>query len=65
VLTSYGDGEITSGTYSPTLAKSIAFARVPIDVRIGTTVDVCVRDKRIKARVVEPPFVRNGKALIE
>ena len=65
VLTSKGDGEITSGTYSPTLAKSIALARVPIDVSIGATIDVCVRDKRIAARVVKPPFVRNGKSLIE
>ncbi|HEY2818271.1 MAG TPA: glycine cleavage system aminomethyltransferase GcvT [Casimicrobiaceae bacterium] len=65
VSTSNGDGEITSGTYSPTLAKSIALARVPIDVSIGATVDVCVRDKRIAARVVKPPFVRNGKSLIE
>jgi aminomethyltransferase len=34
-------------------------------VSIGATVDVCVRDKRIAARVVKPPFVRNGKSLIE
>jgi len=65
VVTADGDGEITSGTYSPTLAKSIAFARVPAGVPIGATVDVCVRDKRIAARVVKPPFVRNGKAQIE
>ena len=65
VLTPSGDGEITSGTYSPTLAKSIALARVPVDVPIGATVGVQVRDKRIAARVVKPPFVRNGKALIE
>ena len=65
MLTPSGDGEITSGTYSPTLAKSIALARVPADVPIGATVGVQVRDKRIAARVVKPPFVRNGKALIE
>ena len=65
VLTPSGDGEITSGTYSPTLAKSIALARVPADVPIGATVGVQVRDKRMAARVVRPPFVRNGKALIE
>ena len=29
VLTAAGDGEILSGTFSPTLGKSIAFARVP------------------------------------
>ena len=64
VQTSAGDGEITSGTYSPTLTKSIALARLPIDVPIGATVDVCIRDKRVRARVVKPPFVRNGKALV-
>ena len=65
MLTPSGDGEITSGTYSPTLAKSIALARVPVDVPIGATVGVQVRDKRIATRVVKPPFVRNGKVLIE
>ena len=65
VLTPEGDGEITSGTYSPTLAKSIALARVPSGVAQGATVHVQVRDKRVAARVVKPPFVRNGKALIE
>ena len=29
VLTAAGDGEILSGTFSPTLGKAIAFARVP------------------------------------
>jgi glycine cleavage system T protein (aminomethyltransferase) len=65
VLTDSGDGEITSGSYSPTLAKAIALARVPIDVPVGSTVQVQVRDKRIAARVVKPPFVRNGKTLVE
>ncbi len=64
VLTSVGDGETTSGTYSPTLAKSIALARLPADVPIGSTAHVQVRDKRLAARVVKPPFVRHGKALV-
>jgi aminomethyltransferase len=64
VITAVGDGEITSGTFSPTLGKSIALARLPIDVPPGTTVFVQVRDKRLAARVVKPPFVRNGKALV-
>ena len=64
VLTSAGQGETTSGTYSPTLAKSIALARIPAEVPIGATVHVQVRDKRLAARVVKPPFVRNGKALV-
>ena len=64
VHTAHGDGEITSGTFSPTLGRSIALARVPAGVAVGETVEVDVRDKRLRARVVKPPFVRNGKALV-
>ncbi|MED5388003.1 MAG: glycine cleavage system aminomethyltransferase GcvT [Pseudomonadota bacterium] len=55
------EGEITSGTFSPTLGKSIALARLPA----GATgkVDVEIRNKRQPAQVVKPPFVRNGKAV--
>jgi len=64
VRTDEGDGEVTSGTYSPTLAKSIALARVPAAVHAGALVHVDVRDKRLAARVIKPPFVRNGKRLV-
>jgi aminomethyltransferase len=64
VHTAQGDGEITSGSFSPTLGKSIALARLPIAVQPGDMVEVEVRDKRLAARVVKPPFVRNGKALV-
>jgi len=64
VHTAHGDGEITSGTFSPTMQQSIALARVPVSVALGDAVEVAVRDKRLKARVVKPPFVRNGKALV-
>ncbi len=65
VQTAHGAGEITSGTFSPTLECSIALARVPRDVAVGDTVHVGVRDKLLAARVVKPPFVRNGKSLIQ
>ena len=64
VVTSKGEGEITSGTFSPTLGTSIALARVPSGIGAGESVAVEVRDKRLSARVVKPPFVRNGKVLI-
>ncbi len=64
VHTSVGEGEITSGTFSPTLEKSIAFARVPSGVQVGDEVQVAVRDKRLAARVVKYPFARNGKAIV-
>ena len=64
VITSAGQGEITSGTFSPTLNRSIALARIPSPVAVGEDVQVEVRDKRLAARVVKCPFVRNGKALV-
>ncbi len=57
-------GEITSGGFSPTMNQSIALARVPVQIAIGDEVNVIVRDKQLRAKVVKYPFVRNGKALI-
>jgi aminomethyltransferase len=64
VVTKQGTGEITSGTFSPTLQRSIALARLPMGVRIGDEVEVEIRDKRLKAIIVKPSFVRHGNALI-
>jgi aminomethyltransferase len=64
VQTAHGDGEITSGSFSPTLEKSIALARVPNGVNIGDTVQVAIRDKMLSAQVVKYPFARNGKGLV-
>ncbi|MBL0141175.1 MAG: glycine cleavage system aminomethyltransferase GcvT [Betaproteobacteria bacterium] len=64
VMAETGEGEITSGTFSPTLAVSIALARLPRGTAPGATVRVQVRDKELAARVVKPPFVRNGKPRI-
>ncbi|HEX5161710.1 MAG TPA: glycine cleavage system aminomethyltransferase GcvT [Steroidobacteraceae bacterium] len=55
-------GEITSGTFSPTMEKSIALARVARDT--GATVQVDVRGKLLNARVVKAPFVRKGQVLV-
>ena len=64
VHTAHGAGEITSGGFSPTLEKSIALARLPAGAAPGASVQVEVRDKRLEARVVKPPFVRHGKSLL-
>ena len=56
-------GEITSGTFSPTRQEAIALARLPLDVAIGDSVHVEIRDKKLLATVVKLPFVRNGKIL--
>ncbi len=63
VVTAHGAGEITSGSFSPTLQKSIALARLPLRVAIGDTVSVDVRGKALTAKVVKPCFVRHGRAL--
>ena len=64
VVTPQGDGEITSGTFAPTLGFSVAMARVPQGVKAGDTVQVDIRGKLLAAQVVKMPFVRNGKAMI-
>jgi aminomethyltransferase len=63
VAASGNAGEITSGTFSPTMQQAIALARVPMDVAVGDTVHVEIRDKKLAASVVKLPFVRNGKIL--
>lgn len=65
VITAHGDGEITSGGFGPTLERSIALARLPLAVKPGDEVQVAVRDKLLRARVVKPPFVRRGKVMVK
>ena len=55
-------GEVTSGTFSPTMNRSIALARVPSAA--SSRVQVEIRGKLHAARIVKPPFVRQGKVLI-
>jgi aminomethyltransferase len=62
VVSGLGEGEITSGSFSPTLGRSIALARVPAGT--GDRCQVEIRGKLLAARVVKPPFVRNGKPQI-
>lgn len=65
IFAAQGEGEITSGSFSPSMNRSIALARLPAACAVGDTVEVEIRDKRLKATVVKPPFVRNGKILIQ
>ena len=65
VVTPHGAGIITSGTFSPTLRQAIALARLPLEVAVGDTVQVEIRNKHCAATVVKPPFVRNGKRLVQ
>ncbi len=59
VHTALGVGEVLSGTFSPTLGKGIAFARVPAGDPGAVSVEI--RGKAVPVRVVKPPFVRNGR----
>ena len=60
VTTANGDGQILSGTFSPTLSKGIALARVPAGEPGSVHVDI--RGREIPVRVVKYPFVREGAA---
>jgi aminomethyltransferase len=64
VVTPSGIGEICSGTYSPTLEKSIGLARLPKNQTLGSIVQVNIRDQKIDAQLVKPQFVRRGQILI-
>ncbi|MBT8450238.1 MAG: glycine cleavage system aminomethyltransferase GcvT, partial [Gammaproteobacteria bacterium] len=59
IVPGIGEGEITSGTFSPTLKVGIAMARVPVNT--GDTAKVEVRNKELDVSVIKPSFVRNGK----
>ncbi|MBX3689432.1 glycine cleavage system aminomethyltransferase GcvT [Dokdonella sp.] len=60
VATPQGDGEILSGSFSPTLACAIAFARVPSGARDALQVDI--RGRLVPVRAVKYPFVRDGRS---
>ncbi len=51
-------GEVTSGTFSPTLRQGIALALLAPDAGIGDEVVVDVRGREVTAQVVKPPFVQ-------
>jgi aminomethyltransferase len=63
IVDGVGEGEITSGGFSPTIGKSIALARVPAGNYDRAQVEV--RGKLLNVRIVKTPFVRNGKIRID
>ena len=58
VVTDAGEGVTTSGSFSPTLGKAIAFARLPVNAGQACRVDI--RGKLLDCVIVTPPFARNG-----
>ncbi len=63
VVADHGEGEITSGGFSPTIGRSIALARLPAGDYDRAQVDV--RGKLLNVRIVKTPFVRNGEIRID
>jgi aminomethyltransferase len=51
-------GEVTSGTFSPTLRQGIALALLDSGVAVDDEVVVDVRGRPSRFRVVKPPFVQ-------
>jgi aminomethyltransferase len=51
-------GEVTSGTFSPTLRNGIALALLAPTVSEGDDVVIDERGREVPARVVKPPFVQ-------
>jgi aminomethyltransferase len=58
VVTDEGEGVLTSGSFSPTLQKSIGLARIPAGANGSCSVDI--RGKLLEAKIVKPPFARAG-----
>jgi aminomethyltransferase len=55
-------GETTSGSFAPSMKNSVALARV--QGHASGACEVEIRGQWLPARVVQPPFVRNGKVLV-
>ena len=62
IVEGIGEGETTSGSFSPTMRESIALARIPVGDASHCLVEM--RGKQLAAKIVKPPFVRNGKIII-
>lgn len=52
-------GEVTSGTFSPTLKTGIALAFIKPDIVMGSELRIDVRGRSTTAKVVKPPFVQS------
>lgn len=58
VITEAGDGVLTSGSFSPTLQRSIGLARIPTGAKSECQVEI--RGRLLNAKIVKPPFARAG-----
>ncbi len=52
-------GKVTSGSISPVLNIGIGMAYVPTELaKLGTQIDIMIRNKPVKAEVVKTPFIQ-------
>lgn len=58
-----GEGEITSGSFSPSLQSAIALARIPA-AATQSQCEVDIRGRLLPARIVKLPFVRQGESAL-
>ena len=62
----WGSGTVTSGSFSPSLSRGIGLVRVPAAAADGDACELIGRSGQIlAARLVAPPFVRQGRVLID
>ena len=55
-------GFVTSGSFSPTLKKQIGLALINSEYgNIGTDINIVIRNKPLKAKVVKKPFLKKNK----
>ncbi|WP_245683820.1 glycine cleavage system aminomethyltransferase GcvT [Vulcanibacillus modesticaldus] len=55
-------GEVTTGTQSPTLKKNVGLALIKSEYAdIGNELFIGIRNKKVKAKVVNTPFYKRGK----
>ena len=53
---------MTSGTFSPTVGKTIGMGYVPVAMsEVGTSIEVDVKGKRLPITVVEMPFYKRER----
>jgi len=62
ILTPAGEGIVTSGTFAPSVERSIAIGYVPARAaRPGELVQVQIRGRRVDARITGTPFYRRKR----
>lgn len=54
-------GQVTSGTFSPSIEKGIAIVKLETPLKEGDDVEIQIRQQRVKGKIVSLPFYRKVK----